>query len=112
MLLLGGRNWRSNNAQTGIWQLKEKQWRRIGEFSKVWNIIKKKRKIFVSKPADAGSAIYVRNSVYYFEGYNSAIHRLDLDENEELDGVEEIGSQPADYYFHPVLFQTDNDYCT
>ena len=50
-------------------------------------------------------------SVYYFEWKNSAIYRVDLDENEELEAVEEIGSQPSNYYF-PVLFQTDNDYCT
>jgi len=101
MLLLGGRDWGSYSVQSwtlqaGIWQLKDDQWSRIGEFS---------------KPAGYGSAIYVSGSVYYFENGNSAIYRLDLDENEELEAVQEIGSQPGSYYC-PVLFQTDNDYCT
>ena len=34
MLLLGGMD-SSYSAETGIWQLKEEQWSRIGEFSKV-----------------------------------------------------------------------------
>jgi hypothetical protein len=55
--------------------------------------------------------MYVSRSVYYFESENSAIHRVDLDENEELEAVQEIGIQPRDYCT-PVLFQTDDDYCT
>jgi hypothetical protein len=39
MLLLGGHDYVSGRVQTGIWQLKEDQWSRIGEFSQVWNII-------------------------------------------------------------------------
>jgi hypothetical protein len=36
MMLLGGRDYGSYGAfQTGIWQLKEEKWNRIGEFSKV-----------------------------------------------------------------------------
>ena len=71
----------------------------------------KKNLILVFQPARSGSAIYVSRSVYYFEWYNSAIHRLDLDENEELEAVQEIGSQPGRYYY-PVLFEADSDYCT
>ena len=45
MLLLGGRK-DGATFQTGIWQLKEEQngaeWSRIGELSKVWNIVLKK----------------------------------------------------------------------
>jgi len=96
MLLLGGYVRKSDSVQTGIWELKEDQWSRIGE---------------LSKPADSGSAIYISSSVYYFEYANSAIHRLDLDENEELEAVEEIGRHPGRFGL-PVLFQTDNDYCT
>ena len=70
-----------------------------------------KNLILVFQPATSGSAIYVSRSVYYFGVYNSAIHRVDLDENENLDAVEEIGRQPGEYYY-PVLFQTDKDYCT
>jgi len=98
MMLLGGYDWDGYPVvpQTGIWQLKEDQWNRIGE---------------LSKPAVAGSAIYVSRSVYFFEYENSAIYRVDLDENEEFEAVEEIGSQQGSYHY-PVLFQTDNDYCT
>jgi len=96
MLLLGGTDWGSGgDVQTGIWELKEEQWSRIGE---------------LSQPARAGSAIYVSKSVYYFEGHNSAIHRLDMDGNEELEAIDKIGSQPG-RYFIPVLFQTNNDFC-
>jgi hypothetical protein len=36
MLLLGGRDWGSAGAsQTGIWKLKDDQWSRIGDLSKV-----------------------------------------------------------------------------
>ena len=110
MLLLGGRDWGSSSYQTGIWELKEDQWSRIGELSKVWNKIKKKL-ILVFQPAYYGSAIYVSRSVYYFELNYSAIYRVDLDENEELEAVQEIGRQPANYVY-PVLFQADNDYFT
>jgi hypothetical protein len=110
MLLLGGIDWGSGSYQTGIWQLKREVWSRIGELSKVWNIIKKNL-ILVFQPAYYGSAIYVSGSVYYFEYWNSAIHRLDLDNNEELEAVEEIRRQPKGYSI-PVLFQADNDYCT
>ena len=113
MLLLGERDAESGgDVQTGIWELKEEPWRRIGELLKVWNIIQKQI-IFLFQPASYGSAVYVSRSVYYFEVVNKAIYRVDLDENEELEAVKEIGSQPRynDYDF-PVLFQTDSDYCT
>jgi len=96
MLLLGGMDWGSQSVQTGIWELKDDQWSRIGE---------------LNSPATSGSVIYVSRSVYMFEYQNSAIHRIDLDENEELEAVEQIGSQPAGYSF-PVLLQTTNDFCT
>jgi len=96
MLLLGGEDWGSGGyAQTGIWQLKEDQWSRIGEFS---------------KPAYFGSTFAVSRSIYFFEAASSAIHRIDIDENDELEAVEEIGIQPGSYW-RPVLLQTTNDYC-
>jgi hypothetical protein len=49
-------------------------------------------------------------AVYYFESENTAIYRLDLDENEELEAIEEMGSLSGKYFW-PVLFQTDNDFC-
>jgi len=95
MLLLGGYDWGSDSAQTGIWQLKEDQWSRIGEFS---------------MPAYSGSTFAVSRSIYFFEAYSSAIHRIDIDENDELEAVEEIGIQPGSY-LRPILLQTTNDYC-
>ena len=35
MLLLGGYDWGSKSPQTGIWELKDDQWSRIGDLSKV-----------------------------------------------------------------------------
>jgi len=97
MLLLGGFDYGSGSQQTGIWELQEEYWSRIGE---------------LSKPAWSGSAIYVSRSVYYFQiEDNFAIYRLDLDDNEELEAVERIGSQPGKNS-GPVLIQTDSDYCT
>ena len=71
----------------------------------------KKNLIVIFQQAASGSAIYVSRSVYMFEYENSAIHRIDLDENEELEAVEQIGSQAGGYFF-PVLLQTTNDFCT
>jgi len=70
-----------------------------------------KNLILVFQPASSGSAIYVSRSIFYFENDQAAINRVDLDENEELEAVREIGSQPAKYYL-PVLFETNSDYCT
>ena len=70
----------------------------------------KKNLILVFQPAYYGSAIYVSRSVYYFE-LTSAIHRVDLDENEELEAVQEIGSLTG-MNITPVLFQTASDFCT
>merc|ERR1712071_99451 len=96
MLLLGGEDWGSRGAaQTGIWQLKEDQWSRIGE---------------LSQPAIDGSTFAVSRSIYFIEAYSSAIHRIDIDENDELEAVEEIGIQSGNY-LRPVLLQTTNDYC-
>jgi hypothetical protein len=71
----------------------------------------KKNLIVIFQPAASGSVIYVSRSVYMFEYDTSAIHRIDLDENEELEAVEQIGSQPGGYRY-PVLLQTTNDFCT
>ena len=35
MLLLGGYDFGSGSEQTGIWELKDEEWSRIGEFLKV-----------------------------------------------------------------------------
>ena len=35
MMLLGGIDWEIFSEQSGIWQLKDEEWRRIGELSKV-----------------------------------------------------------------------------
>ena len=69
-----------------------------------------KKIILVFQPAYGGSAIYVSRSVYYFEVDYSAIYRINLDENEELQAVQEVGRQPGGYFL-PVLFLTDKDYC-
>ncbi|CBY42373.1 unnamed protein product, partial [Oikopleura dioica] len=96
LLLIGGIDW-GNGVQSGIWQLKDENWNKIGELLQ----------------ADYfGSAIYIGRSIYYF-GYESpyAIQRLDFtEETEDLQNVAQIGNQPADYYY-PVLFQTVPYYC-
>jgi len=96
MLLIGGEDWGNDGAvQSGIWQLKDRNWNQIGELLQ----------------ADrSGSAIYIGRSIYYF-GYNSkAIQRLDFTETEELQNVAQIGNQPYSFYY-PVLFQTVSNYC-
>jgi len=97
MLMLGGREWGSDNYQTGIWHLNiYQQWNRIGE---------------LQMPGYWGSTIYIGRTVYYFEYLNSRIYRIDLDQNEELEAVLELGSTPAGYE-SPVIFQTDTlHYC-
>ena len=109
MLLLGGYDYESESAQSGIWELKEEKWSRIGELSQVWKNIFIKNSILVFQPARSGSVIYINRSIYFFEYYRS-IYRIDLTENEELKAVEKIGNQPGNYYY-PVLYQTENDYC-
>ncbi|CBY43304.1 unnamed protein product, partial [Oikopleura dioica] len=96
MLLIGGIDFGNDGAfQSGIWQLKDENWNKIGELLQ----------------ADySGSAIYIGRSIYYFAYVSKAIQRLDLNETEDLKNVELIGNQPGNYYM-PVLFQTVSDYC-
>ncbi|CBY32614.1 unnamed protein product [Oikopleura dioica] len=95
MLLIGGAdygNWGA--AQTGIWQLKDENWNQIGELMQANN---------------HGSAIYIGRSIYYFGHVSKAIQRLDFNETEEFQNVEEIGNQRVNNYL-PVLFQTVSNY--
>ncbi|CBY15275.1 unnamed protein product [Oikopleura dioica] len=96
MLLIGGRDYGFYGAsQSGIWQLKDENWNKIGELLQ----------------ADfAGSAIYIGRSIYYFGYVSNAIERLDFTETEEFHIVGQIGSQPDDFHY-PVLFQTVSNYC-
>ncbi|CBY15735.1 unnamed protein product [Oikopleura dioica] len=91
MLLFGGGI--SGNWQTGIWQLKNDQWNKIGE---------------LAKSASLGSAFYSGRSIYYFEIFS--IQRIDLNAKEELEKVELIG-EPPKRSSYPVLFATTPDYC-
>ncbi|CBY12471.1 unnamed protein product, partial [Oikopleura dioica] len=90
MLLFGG--YISGEPQTGIWQLKNDQWNKIGE---------------LATSATAGSVFYSGRSIYYF-GYS--IQRIDLNAKEELEKVELIGKLPKSSSY-PVLFATTPDYC-
>ncbi|CBY14278.1 unnamed protein product [Oikopleura dioica] len=96
MLLIGGRDYGNDGAfQSGIWQLKDENWNKIGELLQ----------------ADySGSAIYIGRSIYYFGYYSKAIQRLDFTETEELQNVAQIGNQPGNFVY-PVLFQTVSNYC-
>ncbi|CBY13806.1 unnamed protein product [Oikopleura dioica] len=96
LLLLGGIDWGNDGAdQSGIWQLKDENWNQFGELLQ----------------ADyRGSAIYSGRSIYYFGYYSKAIQRLDFNEAEDLQNVEQIGNQPSNFYW-PVLFQTVPNYC-
>ncbi|CBY11773.1 unnamed protein product [Oikopleura dioica] len=97
MLLMGGMDWVNDGvSQSGIWQLKDQTWSKIGELLRAdyW-----------------GSAIYIGRSIYYFGYVSKAIQRLDFNqETEELQTVSQIGNQQGDYYY-PVLFQTVPNYC-
>ncbi|CBY14964.1 unnamed protein product [Oikopleura dioica] len=96
MLLIGGYNFGNGGViQSGIWQLKDENWNKIGELLQ----------------ADCdGSAIYIGRSIYYFGYQSRAIQRLDFTKAEDLQTVEEIGNQPGGFYY-PVLFQTVPNYC-
>ena len=72
----------------------------------------KKKNIILFQRAYGGSATNVGRSVYYFESIRREIHRLDLDENEELQTVERIRGKPGIQWSFPVLFQSDIYYCT
>ncbi|CBY15373.1 unnamed protein product [Oikopleura dioica] len=96
LLLIGGEDFGIGYVrQSGIWQLKDENWNKIGQLLQ----------------ADyQGSAIYIGRSIYYF-GYDSdAIERLDFTETEELQNVAQIGNQQGNYKY-PVLFQTGSNYC-
>ncbi|CBY12250.1 unnamed protein product [Oikopleura dioica] len=96
MLLIGGADYGNDGAdQSGIWQLKDRNWNQIGE---------------LLQPPYSGSAIYIGRSVYYFGNTSKAIQRLDFNQDENLQTVEEIGKQPSPFFF-PVLFHTVSDYC-
>ncbi|CBY14807.1 unnamed protein product [Oikopleura dioica] len=94
LLLIGGYDYR-NGAQSGIWQLKNENWNQIGE---------------LLQADEAGSAIYIGRSIYYFGYVSKAIERLDFNEAEDLQSVSKIGNQPSDFFI-PVLFQTVSNYC-
>ncbi|CBY39615.1 unnamed protein product [Oikopleura dioica] len=91
MLLFGGEI--SGKWQTGIWQLKNDQWNKIGE---------------LATSASRGSSFYSGRSIYYFG--RSSIQRIDLNAKEELEKVELIGDPPK-YSSYPVLFATTPDFC-
>merc|ERR1712037_395968 len=106
MLLLGGeaRLDRDPETLTGIWQLKNDAWKRIGEFS---------------KPVGAGSAIYIGEYIYFFVSvgtndywnpYTSPIQRIEMTDDEEIKKIEVIGNF-TEYLGYPVLFQTSSDFC-
>ncbi|CBY14963.1 unnamed protein product, partial [Oikopleura dioica] len=96
LLLIGGQDWGYGGAsQSGIWQLKNENWNKIGELLQA-NYF--------------GSAIYIGRSIYYFGYISKAIQRLDFTETEEFHNVAQIGSQPGNFAF-PVLFQTVSNYC-
>ncbi|CBY15041.1 unnamed protein product [Oikopleura dioica] len=96
MLLIGGLDHvNGDDFQSAIWQLKDENWNQIGD---------------LLQPACCGSAIYIGRSIYYFGYVSNAIQRLNFNETEDLQTVELLGNQPADYYY-PVLFQTASDYC-
>ncbi|CBY14235.1 unnamed protein product [Oikopleura dioica] len=96
LLLIGGVDYGNGGVkQTGIWQLKDENWKKIGE---------------LLQAAYKGSAIYIGRSIYYFGNVSKAIQRLDFTETEELQKVAQIGNQPSQYYL-PVLFQTVPNYC-
>ncbi|CBY15293.1 unnamed protein product [Oikopleura dioica] len=96
MLLIGGYDYGNGGGlQSGIWQLKDENWNKIGELlqANYW-----------------GSAIYIGRSIYYFGYESNAIQRLDFNETEDLQNVAQILNKPGDYYL-PVLFQTVSDNC-
>ncbi|CBY12584.1 unnamed protein product [Oikopleura dioica] len=103
MLLIGGIDWGNGGGlQSGIWQLKDENWNKIGELLQVFDYF---------YLLHSGSAIYIGRSIYYFGYYSKAIQRLDFNqETEDLQTIEEIGNQPGSFYF-PVLFQTVPYYC-
>ena len=61
-----------------------------------------------------GSAFKVGDHVYIFAGDGDndeyPIQRIDLGEEEQIAGIELIGSHETDFYW-PVLFETSADYC-
>ncbi|CBY15179.1 unnamed protein product, partial [Oikopleura dioica] len=96
LLIGGGDHGNGGVIQSGIWQLKDENWNKIGELLQAGHF---------------GSAIYIGRSVYYFaRSFPHAIQRLDFNEAEELQTVEQIEYQPGDNYL-PVLFQTVSNYC-
>ncbi|CBY23667.1 unnamed protein product [Oikopleura dioica] len=92
MLLIGGYAFESG-YQTGIWQLKDKEWSRFGK---------------LLQPGGYGSALYDNRFIYFFAGdpHPYAIQRLELNESEKLEKVEVMGNQRGQF-FSPVLVKTD-----
>lgn len=98
MLLLGGYGYSpSLGLQSGIWQLQDDRWSKIG---------------VLSQPTRRGSAIYIGKHIYFFGGSPAPypIQKIDMNDNEEIQKVEVIGNQSGDYWT-PTLFQTTSDYC-
>ncbi|CBY11694.1 unnamed protein product [Oikopleura dioica] len=95
MILLGGHI--GSTYQTGIWQIRENVWTRIGE---------------LTQSAAFGSAFYTARSIFFFAGNNSPYpnHRIDLTADEEIKEVVRIGNHERQYNY-PVLLETENNRC-
>ena len=110
MLLLGGYD--GSVHHTGIWQLKEDIWTRIGELKQVNSSRVIQMSILYIKSASSGSVLYVGRSVYFYSGKRSpyANQRLDLSAQEELTNVEVIGNHGSSHPY-TVLYQTTPNKC-
>jgi len=100
LLMIGGRDTDDKTAfKSDVWRLSDNNW------SQEANL---KQKVAF------GTAIATGNSIFIVGGRdrNSAgfSQRIDLDENDEIGGIEQIGVLNG-AYFYPAIFAASQDYC-
>ncbi|CBY12646.1 unnamed protein product [Oikopleura dioica] len=102
LLMIGGKDQDGVDAySSSIWRLSNNNWSQGDD---------------LKKKVGWGSAIATGKSIFIVGGIESTSHglslsqRIDLEENDEIAGVEQIG-ELGGRYFWPALFATSPDYC-
>ncbi|CAG5078469.1 Oidioi.mRNA.OKI2018_I69.PAR.g8993.t1.cds [Oikopleura dioica] len=104
LMMVGGYKRQTDDYVTDIWLLNSEEWSLVGD---------------LQKSVAYGSVLSIDSSVYIFGGrgdteiaweYQYPIQRIDLDKEEEIENVTEIGSH-GEHFYNPVIFEVTDEFC-